>query len=103
MTFFTFLIAFANALIFRALFDKFKPNLKAFGLRCTYHAQAFFEIHFYQIEDIKRRDRIKNKVHVVQEVREVDVPRAWRWGVKVQNMERKEYETIEIDLLEPPK
>jgi hypothetical protein len=103
MTFFTFLIACINAVIFWRLLDVFKPQLKAFGLKCTYHAQAFFEIHFYQIEDIKRRDRIKNKVTVIQEVRAVDAPRAWRWEVKVQDIERKKYETIEVDLIEPPK
>lgn len=103
MTFYEFLIACINLLVFRALFDKFKPQLKTFGLKWTYHAQAFFEIHFWQIEDIKRRDNIKNKVTVVQDVDRLNAPRAWRWDVKVQNMERKEYETIEVDLLEPPK
>ena len=96
MKFHIFLIACINACIFWHLLNVFKPQIKAFGLRWTYHAQAFFEIHFYQIEDIKRRDRIKNKVHVIQEVKAVDAPRAWRWAVKVQDIERKEYETIEI-------
>lgn len=103
MTFLTFLIACINAFIFSRLFDYFKPQIKAFGLRWTYHLQAFFEVHFWQIEDIKRRDKIKNKVHVIQEVEAVDAPRAWRWEVKVQDIERKEYETIEVDLIEPPK
>jgi hypothetical protein len=105
MTFPIFLIACLNAFIFWQLLDYFKPQIKAFGLRWTYHAQAFFEIHFYQIEDIKRRDRIKNKVTVVQEVRAVDAPRAWRWEVKTHNVENKEYETIEIidNLLESKK
>lgn len=104
MTFFTFIIAVIIAFIFNSLLNQFKPQIKAFGLRWTYHAQAFFEVHFWQIEDIKRRDRQKKGFKVPkQEFKNVVILRSevegdsTSWNVVVKNIELLEYETIKIE------
>ena len=105
MKFPIFLIACAIAFIFWQLLDVFKPQIKAFGLRWTYHIQAFFEIHFWQISDIKRRDSQKRKPFAVpvEQLKDVVIiqnrfePNTTSWKVNVKNIDRIEYETIKIE------
>lgn len=98
MTFFTFLIACLNAYIFSRLFDKFKPQIKRIGLECTYHIEAFCLVHFWTIDQIKQRDLKKRTPLKITEVEYKDVPRAFKWNVNLHNMERKEYETVEVQV-----
>lgn len=37
------------------------------------------------------------------EIAPKDAPRAFKWNVNLQDMETKQYETIEVDLLEQEK
>ena len=99
MTFFIFILAVLNLVIFNMLYTHFmpilKPKFKALGLRWTYHAQAFFEIHFWQIEDIKRRDIKKRTPVPIVEVPKHQIPDSWSWIVKVRNVENLDFETFE--------
>ncbi len=100
MTFPIFLIACANAFIFWQLLNVFKAQIKALGLRWTYHIEAFCIVHFWTIDQIKQRDLKKRTPVKITEVERKDVPRAFKWNVNLQDMETKQYETVEVDLLE---